>query len=163
MYTINASLALHPRIGDGKGDFVMPLSRGWIVVLLLSFVLLPGCQRTYHPVHGTVYFADRLDQPATELAGYMITVEPVEKTQPIGANGKIKDDGTFILGTETDTDGVLVGKQRVAITPPFDQEGTMRPSLILEKYKDLSTSELVIEVKPENNEIKIVVERKKKG
>lgn len=126
----------------------------------LLLLCLAGCGQKTHPIEGLVVFED--GTPAKELKGYNIMFQSVEGK--MGADGRIKDDGTFTVGTFKDGDGAIVGRQRVAITTPMPEGDQMRkPSLILDKYQSFETSELEIEVKSGKNSVKIEVKRAKKG
>lgn len=121
---------------------------------------LIGCggNPTY-PVRGQLVYPD--GTPAKELQGYVITMESTE--QPTGANGVVGPDGSFEVGTFKDYDGAVLGKHRVAITPPRPQSDTPPPpSLIHARYKSLEKSGIEIIVKPEKNAVQIEVEKARK-
>ena len=126
---------------------------------LFTFLLLSGCGNKMYPVRGQVVFED--GTPANELAGYAIMFQSQE--HKTSAAGTIQPDGTFSVGTHTDTDGAMLGKQRVAITPPIPLTHVRRaPSKIHERYGGFDTSQLEIDIKPETNQPTITVERAKK-
>ena len=92
----------------------------------------------------------------------------------VGANGKmsrgdIKEDGTYVVGTEKATDGLPPGSYQVFIssalkTIPIDAEkGQFNyEQLIAKKYEDPKTSGLTIEVNDSTKTYDIRVERFKK-
>ena len=126
---------------------------------MFAVLLLSGCGNKTYPVRGQVVFED--GTPANELAGYAIMFQSEE--HKTSAAGTIQPDGTFSVGTHTDTDGAMLGKQRVAITPPVPVIHVRRPpSLIHERYGDFDTSQLEIEIKPGTNQPTITVDRAKK-
>ena len=76
---------------------------------------------------------------------------------PAGANGAIKSDGSFTLGTFTTTDGVKPGNYTVTIMGAADPDtrsyeeriqgvGKEPPSLIAKKYGAAATSDLKVEI-----------------
>ena len=76
---------------------------------------------------------------------------------PAGANGAIKSDGSFTLGTFTTTDGVKPGSYTVTIvgaaepdTRSYEERiqgvGKEPPSLIAKKYTSAATSDLKVEI-----------------
>jgi len=76
---------------------------------------------------------------------------------PAGANGAIKSDGSFTLGTFTTTDGVKPGNYIVTImgaaepdTRSYEERiqgvGKEPPSLIAKKYGSAATSDLRVEI-----------------
>lgn len=137
------------------------------VVRLLSFAAiacLAGCGNPIAPVEGVVVFADAPDTPATELAGYVLTLESVGPDgKPVGGMAEVGADGTFRVSTFKDGDGALRGRQKVALTPPFLLSGDRAASKIPAKYHDLATSGLEIDVQPGENKVKLTVERSPKG
>ena len=81
-------------------------------------MILPfaGCgrgPRTY-PVEGTVKYKD--GTPMT--AGGLIIFNPMDPEMKVTAQGEIRADGTFKLGTFAEADGAPVGKYRVLLVPP---------------------------------------------
>lgn len=130
----------------------------WLSLLVLcgAQVLLSGCGGKTYPVKGQVVFEGGV--PAKELAGYLIMFQSEDQKE--GANGLIRPDGSFTVGTFNEGDGSLRGKQRVAITPPApDIHAPRQPSLIPDRYGSFDTSKLDVEIKPETNRLTIEVER----
>lgn len=129
---------------------------------MVAIPVCSGCggKGTY-PVTGTIVMKDT-GQPAKELADYLVTFQSVDK--PVGANGKVKADGTFQMGTYTDTDGAILGKHNVAITPPVQPEADRPPirSILDARYQHLEKSGLEVTVTTGRNTVQFTVERKKK-
>lgn len=119
-------------------------------------VLLSSCSSRTQPIRGVVQFADT-NSPAKELAGYLVTFESAD--QQVSGTGVVKDDGTFEVSTFNKDDGAVLGKHRVALTPPVDEEGATKPWLILRRYGEFKTSGLEAEVKSGTNDVVLTVER----
>lgn len=125
----------------------------WLAGAALAAVL--GCQRSDSQL-GRVEGVVRLDgQP---LASGQVIFQPASGR---GAQGTIRPDGTFTLGTYGETDGALVGEHRVAIVAyagatqgrpdPTAQRAAPKP-LVPERYLAVGTSGLTYEVKPGKNQ-----------
>ena len=133
--------------------------RSFYAMLAALPVVLAGCggNGTY-PVEGKVVYQDGV--PATDLAGYLVNLDLPD--QQVGASGLVQPDGTFTIGTFEDDDGALPGKYRVAITPPEPPVDAPPPKPIIPRtYGDLQKSGLEMEVKPEDNDITLTVQRLK--
>jgi hypothetical protein len=90
--------------------------------------------------------------------------------QPLGggdiARGEIQSDGSFVLTSKKEGDGVQVGTCRVRVTAyeaqrgeaadPAKMEMPMGQSAIPEKYQSFGASEVVVEVTPEMEQPVIV-------
>lgn len=127
--------------------------------LLLLFGFFTGCGSKTYPAEGKVVFAD--GTPAVELAGYFIMFQSLE--HKTSATGTIQPDGSFAMGTMTSADGAMLGKQRVAITPPpADVHKPRPPSPLPARYGSFETSGIEVEIKPETNQLIVTVERTKK-
>jgi len=81
------------------------------------------------------------------------------------ARGRIKEDGTYVVGFEKETDGLPPGKYEVFISgaekiigQDKDGENIMEP-LIHEKYSNAASSELSLEVTSSTKKYDIQVER----
>jgi len=124
---------------------------------LLVAGVLTGCSgRKTYPVEGRIHAKDGAFA-VPGLAGYLVMFESVE--QPVSASGVVQPDGTFRLGTFREGDGAVVGKHRVALTPPLEEEGKPRPKkLLAERYQRFETSGLEVEVKAQTNEITFELE-----
>jgi hypothetical protein len=86
-----------------------------------------------------------------------------------GANGQIKPDGTFVLGTATMSDGAMPGTYTVFVvgaaepdTRSYDDKamgiGKAPPSLIAKKYDTAATSDLRAEIKPPKTHLELVLD-----
>ena len=123
---------------------------------LLTMPLLIGCGSRMNQVEGKVVFKGSTT-PARELAGYQVMFESTE--QKVSANGVVQSDGTFRVGTEKDNDGAILGKHRVALSPPSEEEGKPRPKkLIPDRYGSFDTSQLEVVIKPGTNQVTLEVE-----
>jgi len=130
-----------------------------VLAALLMLPTLTGCSSRTQPVEGVVVFADTRE-PATTLAGYLVTFESVEHEPAVSATGVVQADGRFVMSTFAQKDGAVAGKQRVAITPPVDfNSGAVAPWLIHRRHGQFATSGLEIEVKPGRNDVKLEVQR----
>ena len=76
------------------------------------------------------------------------------------ATGQIQSDGTYSLGTYTQSDGALIGTHKVAIIanesggddrPAYERFNQKTKTLIPERYAAAGTSGLTFEVKPGDN------------
>jgi hypothetical protein len=127
--------------------------------LLLALSLLGGCGKKAYPVKGQVVYED--GAAANDLAGCYIMLESEDRK--VSASGVIGPDGSFTVGTFQEGDGALLGKQRVAITPPIAEVHKPRPPApIAAKYNSFDTSMLEIDIKAQTNEVTVKVERMKK-
>ncbi len=133
--------------------------RNKYIFLAASIITLAmsGCGKA-QPVHGKIVYPD--GSPAKELAGHLIMFQSVE--HKVSASGVIGPEGTFTVGTETETDGAMLGKQRIAIAPPARE--IMKPQIkqvIPDWYGSFETSKLEIEIKSGTNTPTITVEKLK--
>jgi hypothetical protein len=133
-------------------------ARGVAVAACCGIVVLAGCSKSgMHQVTGRVHFED-----GTPLEyGRVI----VDYGTPAGAWGRIKKDGTFRIGTLSETDGMKPGKVRVYLgqaeipgTPAGD--GSVSPGipLVHPRFSNPATSGLSFEV-PKDMKWDIVVEK----
>jgi hypothetical protein len=116
---------------------------------------LVGCRDTSHlaPLSGKVTYKG---QPL-EFGSVML--QPVQGGEFSRAD--IQSDGSFVLQTPDGNDGATIGLNRVRVTcfpgqkpgAPIDTSGDIKlgKSLIPEKYNNFSSSELTIDVLPEEN------------
>ena len=127
----------------------------------VGMLALAGCGRSdLHPVSGTVRFPD--GSPLT--TGRVVLDYGPQANR--GGWGYIKPDGTFTLGSLTQTDGVRAGTVRVAITLASKADGEPDKDGIITKLKPLiharfahpDTSGLSFEI-PRQTKWEIVVER----
>lgn len=117
----------------------------WALFLAAS---LSGCGQgsTLVPVSGKVVF----DEGGVVRSG-IIELTSVDNRHT--ARSRISPDGTFHLGTHTNTDGAYVGRYRVIvaqIVPVEDVPATGHAphGLVHEKYADYATSGLTAEIPP---------------
>jgi hypothetical protein len=127
----------------------------------VGMLALAGCgRRDLHPVSGTVRFPD--GSPLT--TGRVVLDYGPQAYR--GGWGYIKPDGTFTIGSLTQTDGVRAGTVRVAITLASKADGEPGTDGIITKLKPLiharfahpDTSGLSFEI-PRQTKWEIVVER----
>jgi len=120
--------------------------------MLLVAIVLAGCSPSYQketaPVRGTV----TLDGKPISAGG--VSFRPVAGR---GAGGQISADGGYTLGTYSKTDGAIVGKHKVAISPPeYGEEVTNLPAgsvKIPQRYHNSESSGLEVEVKPDQENV----------
>lgn len=157
---------------DGRADclrreFSGPVkSRGLRLLTACAgiFLITCGCTRgpepTY-PVHGVVTV------DGVPLEGGSILFEPVEPVasgEYYSARGTIDASGRYELSTFAEHDGAVAGKHYVMV---FEQEkqlsddpNLVRYTLIPEAYHTPQTTPLVLDVKPQANEIDVPVKGK---
>lgn len=132
-------------------------------VALVLCLGLAGCGgiKTY-PVNGTVIYAES-NQPAKDLVGYSVTLEPenpAEDGKKHSAIGLIGQDGSFTVSTFAQGDGALGGKHKVAITPPVPSGDVVIKSILPARFADLQQSGLIISVESGKAEVKLTVSKK---
>ena len=129
------------------------MSKGsyWFVVLILPPVLLAplwGCgiagsatPATLIPVKGKVTYKGK---PVTK---------GLVKFEPDGygrkASGQLQSDGSFVLTTDKEGDGVVAGHHKVSITGTGDRPGK---ELVPKKYTQRAGSKLEADVDAEHTE-----------
>jgi hypothetical protein len=118
------------------------------ITALMLFGLCSGCGAKGSgtlpqllPVKGKVVFKG---QPLTTG---IVRFEPDDFGR--AASGKLQSDGTFVLTTLTDGDGVVPGHHRVSITNP---DLKSKDGAALVKYLKTSKSKLEADVSPEKTE-----------
>jgi hypothetical protein len=137
--------------------FRQPVLLSSLAIALLTCGCSAGPEPTY-PVQGVVTVDD------VPLEGGSILFEPVEPV-PGGsyysARGTIDATGRYELSTFGEHDGAVAGKHYVMV---FEQEkqlsddpNLVRYTLIPEAYHTPQTTPLVVEVRPEPNEINVPV------
>jgi hypothetical protein len=151
---------------------------GWLAAYcILTGLTSSGCgnakpQSTF-PVSGVLQWND--GKPATELALATVTLNGKEgegPTIPVSPRGQVKADGTFVLQTYEPGDGAPVGVYRASVTPNSESRDTPgfgledkgpRPSQIMDlRFQSSQTSDLEVTIKPEENQLKLTVERAKR-
>lgn len=96
--------------------------RSSIRFLVLSLVF--GCGQTQietYPVSGTVVF----DDGSPVRTG---TIELFSREHSLTAAGKIREDGSFELGTYSSSDGACAGDHQVIVTQLIINDGTVKHS-----------------------------------
>ncbi len=128
---------------------------GMFALLLLG---LSGCGQAKYPVTGKVVFKD-----GTPLPGGLLVFSPVDPANHTGARAYIDTDGTFVMSTDSEGDGSLVGKYKALIRGPTQGHGEDDPlskvPMIDMKYYSFEKSGLEFEVKPGPNDFTITVDR----
>lgn len=124
-------------------------------------MLALGCNASeeIYPVKGTVVFEDG----SPVMFG---DIEFQASLEPINARGKIQRDGSFTMGTRSSNDGALVGEHKVvivqAVTNHFNLDVVHDHGHIADPmYSSYQTTELTVDVKPEENNINLVVKPRK--
>ena len=107
-----------------------------LMILVLGFVGCSGGPRIV-PVSGRVLIDGK---PLT--TGYVRVIPENARA----AGGSIDSDGRFILTTDRDGDGCVVGKHAVSITAMRPESPTRTVPLVPLKYQDASTSKLTVEI-----------------
>lgn len=97
-----------------------------------------------YPVSGRVQFAD--GEPVR-----VGTVELESLSSGTTASGKIQEDGSFVLGTYTPTDGAVAGEHRVIVVQIIVNDGTFQHTkdhgrAVPQRYGDYATSSLSVSV-----------------
>jgi len=128
--------------------------------VLLGFVFLVGCSGK-QPLSGTVTFSDD-GTPVTAGAVFF-------ETPTFNAQGSIKSDGTYIVGSTGLTDGIPRGTYMVSIRGAEEIKSVMGPggtmvdgprrSLIDTKYQRADTSGLTFTVDGKTKKYDIKVDR----
>ncbi len=134
---------------------------GLVGLVVMGCVMVAGCGPSLEliPVHGQVLYQGK------PLVYGSVMFQP-EGDGPL-ARAKIESDGTFVLRTGTDADGVRPGTCRVRITsfeaqqsePATRGQGELAlgRSAIPKKYQHFGTSGIVVEVVPSMN-LPLVIE-----
>jgi hypothetical protein len=122
-----------------------------VAALTVAATLYYGCGKPAHqletaPVHGKV----TLDgQPLA--SGYVV----VPTARGRMASGKIQPDGSFVMTTYEEGDGVQVGTHPVIVNEPPPDEFSPVPAgervPIPTRYTSAGTSGLTVEVKPDED------------
>jgi hypothetical protein len=130
---------------------------------LLALVFIFGCGSGKVPLGGTVTFSD--DGSPVPLGSVSFS------TPTFSASGTISVDGTYVIGTDTLSDGIPKGTYEVSVyadetieIPPRTPDGTpdyKSTSLIDPKYNHGSTSGLTFTVDGKNKKFDIQVDRAK--
>lgn len=129
-----------------------------IGLFCFGFVMLSGCSSKTAQVNGMLVYSDKPDEPATDLEGYTVTFESADgKTSSVGTVGP---DGKFTMSTFKEGDGALIGKMKIAVTPPIQlSDSSIGPSRIDKRHHALETSGLEADIKAGANNITLKVDR----
>lgn len=127
---------------------------------LHALLVFSGCnnkERVY-PMKGKIVFAD--GTPAV-----FGDIEFQCKDKPVNARGKIQRDGTFVMGTRGRQDGAIEGEHRVVVIQVVTNHFNLdvvhdHGDIVHEKYARYETTDLRVTVKPERNELELVVEKR---
>jgi hypothetical protein len=134
-----------------------------LILAPLLAICATGCgdnRAEVFPVQGKVIFPD--GKPVRQG-----TVELLSMDHRINAAGTIRDDGTFVLGTYTDSDGACAGKHKVIVTQLIIADRKIRHQVdhgspVDPSFGSYSHTPLTVEIRPQElNQIELVVERLK--
>jgi hypothetical protein len=128
-----------------------------IAMVVSMFVVVCGCgsSEPTATIVPTVPASGVVTYQGKPLAGHRITFYPVGDERP--ASGVTDDQGRFVLGTNGEDDGAVVGIHKVTIVPE-SLAGTVEPgkevpgmmpvppSPLPPKYSDVKTSELTVTI-----------------
>jgi hypothetical protein len=138
-------------------------SRQWFTTLaaLVALVGTAGCGSDRYPVSGQVVFED--GSPLTEGT---VLGETGEGDATVIAQGSVRNDGTFTWGSDRPGDGAKPGEYRVAVIPRALGDGEIAKGILPavdQKFANVGTSGIRVEVKPGKNELPpITVSKPKK-
>ena len=131
----------------------------WTCLFAVTIVA-SGCNQSenIYPVSGTIVFEDG----SPVMFG---DIEFQAFQEPINARGKIQRDGSFQVGTRSSSDGAVVGEHKVVIvqtvTNHFNLDVVHDHGHVVDPmYSNYQTTDLTVEVKPEKNQIKLVVKQR---
>lgn len=144
---------------------MLPFHRGvvqrctWICLFAFT-IIATGCKQSenIYPVSGTIVFEDG----SPVMFG---DIEFQASQELINARGKIQRDGSFTVGTRSKSDGAILGEHKVVIVQTVtnhfnldvvhDHGHTVDPL-----YSSYQTTDLTVEVKPEKNQLNLVVKKR---
>jgi hypothetical protein len=139
------------------------MNRFVLLGLCLCVLTFTACGSGLCSLRGKVTFSD----DGTPLP-YGIVVFDNEQTR---SKGKVNSDGTYIVGTLSDTDGIPAGTYKISVTGTYkpaenidanNMDTAQSESLIDEKYANASTSGLTVTVDSKTKVFDISVDRPKK-
>ena len=107
--------------------------------LLIAALCFTGCSGN-RKVSGKVVYED----DKSPLTSGIVSFE----TETFRAKGGIKPDGTYVMGSEKEADGLPPGKYKVTIvayTKPENSRGIPMPA-VAEEYASMATTPLEVEV-----------------
>ena len=129
------------------------------IFFTLLLLMLVGCSDKV-PLKGKVVFSD--DGCPVPTGTILLS------TGTYMARGNLKSDGTFVISSVKENDGLPAGKYRVSIIGAQKTTGQkasgddISESLVNEKFEDGKTSGITIDVTPSTKFIEIVVDRYQK-
>lgn len=142
-----------------------PFVSSRVLLLLASLLLTAGCRESgprIYPARGRVVFAD--GDPVR-----LGTVELLSDEHGTTATGKIEQDGTFVLGTFTDSDGAAAGSHRAIVVQLAVFDGTLQHqkdhgAMVDPLYGSYISSPLKVTIRrAERNDIELQVEKASKA
>ncbi|MCH2202793.1 MAG: carboxypeptidase regulatory-like domain-containing protein [Fuerstiella sp.] len=121
----------------------------WTLLSILGSLLF-GCNAervSTYPVRGRVLFTD-----GTPVRVGTIELESI--TFGTTASGQIQEDGSFVLGTYTPSDGAAAGNHRVVVVQIIVSDGTVQHTKdhgqpVPRRYGDYASSSLSVSVEPQ--------------
>ncbi len=140
-------------------------SSGMLVLLGVSLLVSPGCgdgSPRMYPARGKVVFSD--GDPVR-----LGTVELLSDEHGTTATGKIEEDGTFVLGTLTDSDGASAGSHRAIVAQVAVFDGTLQHQrdhgdMVDPLYASYTSSPLKVTIrKAARNDIELRVEKARRS
>lgn len=142
--------------------FFTCLARRSLLIMIPGLLtLLSGCGQgrpeTY-PTRGKVVFSD--GSPVR-----LGTIELLSEEHKINATGTIQQDGSFVLGTFTPSDGACAGKHIAIVTQLIVNDGLTKHQLdhgapVDPAYASYSTSPLFVVIEAKDmNDIELKVEK----
>ena len=138
-----------------------------LTLVCLAIILLPnlvGCnsdQLATYPVEGTIRFKDGTFPKFGDVEFY-------NAANKINARGQINRDGSFTVGTYGERDGAVEGMHRIIVMQVSGTYLTAQyndvikhdhGSLVNTAHFDYRTSGLEYNIKPETNEVELVVRK----
>lgn len=135
-----------------------------LLLPLFLCLLTAGCGDSgprMYPARGRVMFTD--GDPVK-----LGTVELLSDEHGTTATGKIEQDGTFVLGTLTDSDGAAAGGHRAIVVQVAVFDGTLQHqrdhgAMVDPLYGNYTSSPLKVTIrKAARNEIELQVEKSRK-
>jgi hypothetical protein len=76
----------------------------------------------------------------------------------MSAKASIDQEGSFTLGTYSQSDGAVAGKHKVSIAQPAAETGDYRPLEIVDRrYESMETTDLEVTIEPKRNDIVLKV------
>jgi hypothetical protein len=125
------------------------LSRRLIALALLVLPLLAawGCGSSAANLPSLIPVKGKVTYKGRPLTQGVVRFEPDGYGRP--ANGTLGSDGTFVLTTLKEGDGIVAGQHRVYVTGTGK---TVKQELIPKKYTSPNTSKLTADVDTEHTE-----------